>query len=94
MKKILRILIVFFALIFIALIGWSIVELRSIEQSIHAAGKKPGRGQVVFHFAALIPSIEHDLFYIRAYNGMKEIADAEQAMLQIFEYQRGEGAYS
>jgi hypothetical protein len=25
---------------------------------------------------------------------MKEIADAEQAMLQIFEYQRGEGAYS
>jgi ribose transport system substrate-binding protein len=93
-KKTLRILIVFFALIFIALIGWSIMELRSIEQSIHASGKKSGRGRVVFHFAVLIPSIEHDLFYIRAYNGMKEIADAEETALQIFEYQGGEGVYS
>jgi ribose transport system substrate-binding protein len=93
-KRILRILIIFFALIFIALIGWSIIELRSIEQSIQTSGKKAGRGRIVFRFTALIPSIEHDLFYIRAYNGMKEIADAEQAALQIFEYQSGEGAYS
>jgi ribose transport system substrate-binding protein len=93
-KRILRILIVFFAMIFIALIGWSILELRSIEQSIHSSGKKPGRGRIVFHFAVLMPFMEHDLFYIRAYNGMKEIADAEQAALQIFEYQSGEGVYA
>jgi ribose transport system substrate-binding protein len=93
-KKILRVLIVFFALIFIAFIGWSILELRSIEQSIQASGKKASRGRMVFRFAVLIPSINRDLFYIRAYNGMKEIADAEQAALQLFEYQREEGIYS
>jgi ribose transport system substrate-binding protein len=90
-KKFQRILVLFFALLFFVLAGWSIVELRSIEYSISASGNRAGHKRIIYHFAVLIPSRDYDLFFLRAYNGMKQTADAEDAALQVFEYQRGDG---
>jgi ribose transport system substrate-binding protein len=45
--------------------------------------------QIVFHFAVLIPSPSNDLFFMEAFNGMKEIAEKERAVLQLFEYEPG-----
>jgi ribose transport system substrate-binding protein len=83
-KKLHRVPVVFFALLFFALIGWSITELRSIKRSIQVSRH---RGRIVFHFAVLIPAMEYDPFFTRAYNSMKETAAAEEAALQVFEYQ-------
>jgi ribose transport system substrate-binding protein len=45
--------------------------------------------QIVFHFAVLIPSPNNDLFFVRAFDRMKEIAEQERAVLQLFEYDPG-----
>jgi ribose transport system substrate-binding protein len=90
-KKIQPLLVLFFALLFFVLAGWSMVELRSIERSVNVLGARTGHKRIIYHFAVLIPSREYDPFFLRAYNGMKRIADAETAALQVFEYQRGAG---
>ncbi|MDR2020817.1 MAG: substrate-binding domain-containing protein [Treponema sp.] len=84
MKKLHRVPVVFFALLFFVLIGWSMAEMRSIERSIQVSRN---RGRIVFHFAVLIPAMEYDSFFTQAYNSMKETAAAGEAALQLFEYQ-------
>lgn len=50
--------------------------------------------QIVFHFAVLIPSPDKDLFFARAFSEMKEAAEQERAVLQLFEYDPGKDSDS
>ena len=94
MKKILRICLFLSAFLFVFLIISSILALSRVERSVNPSKPLSDRSQIVFHFAALVPARNKDLFFIRAYNGMKETADREKAALQVFEYQPGKDSTS
>jgi ribose transport system substrate-binding protein len=90
--KVLRLLIGISALLFAAIIGWSVIVLDSVERTIAAAERGKSGDGTVFHFVALLPALERDLFYLRARNGMVETAEEERAAIQVFEYPFGEGS--
>lgn len=89
--KVLRFLVAISALLFIAIIGWSVIVLDSVERTVATAERGASGTPLVFHFVALLPALERDLFYLRARNGMIETAEKERAAIQIFEYRFGEG---
>ncbi len=94
MKKSLRICLLLSAFLFAVLTVCSILALSGVERSVNPAKPRTGKMQIVFHFAVLIPSPSKDLFFVRAYNGMKEAAEEEKAVLQVFEYEPGKDTYS
>jgi ABC-type sugar transport system substrate-binding protein len=46
--------------------------------------------RIDYQFSLLIPASDHDLFYTRFCNGMREFAEREHAVLEIYEYPEGE----
>lgn len=86
-----RLLIYISATIFVSLILWTVAVLDTIEGTVKPHSDSATKAGAVFHFVVLMPSMERDLFYIRAYNGLKEVADKERTALQVFEYPFGEG---
>ncbi len=90
--KALRVLVAFSALLFAALFGWSVIVLDSVERTVATAERGKAGDATVFHFVALLPDSERDLFYLRARNGMAETAEKERAAIQVFEYRGGEGS--
>lgn len=91
MNRIVRIFIVLSGILFFVLVGVSVGVLNSVERTVRTPISTGERHRTIFHFIAYVPSMERDLFYIRAYNGMKEIAEKERSALQVFEYTPGEG---
>lgn len=86
-NRVFKYLIALCAVIFALLVGRTLWELRTIRKTIdtprHAA-------HIKYQFALLIPASDHDLFYARSCNGMREIAEQEHAVLEIYEYPEGE----
>lgn len=89
MKKFLHICLLFSGFLFAVLTVYSILALADVERSVNPSKPRTDRMRIVFHFAVLIPSPGQDLFFLRAYNGMKEAAEPERAVLQLFEYEPG-----
>ncbi|MDR1307673.1 MAG: substrate-binding domain-containing protein [Treponema sp.] len=75
------------ALVFVLLVGWTLGELRTIGTTINIPRNTT---PIEYQFALLIPAMDYDLFYTRFCGGMKEIAEREHAVLEVYEYPEGE----
>ena len=80
--------IALFAVIFGILIGRTLWELRTIGNTIDSAWNV--RYHIDYRFALLVPASDHDLFYRRFTNGMKEASEKNHAVIEIFEYPEGQ----
>jgi ABC-type sugar transport system substrate-binding protein len=77
-----------FVVIFGALVGRTLWELSVIGRAIDPPWN--ARYRIEHHFALLIPALDHDLFYRRSTDGMREVFEREHAVFEIFEYPDGE----
>jgi ribose transport system substrate-binding protein len=69
------------------LVGWTLWELGTIGRTINIPRNTT---PIEYQFALLIPAMDYDLFYTRFCGSMKEIAEQEQAVLEIYKYPEGE----
>jgi ribose transport system substrate-binding protein len=76
-----------FGAAFAVLIGATFWQLNKIDRTVRG-NLSPGT-KIEKQFAVLIPEMAHDLFYIRAFNGMKEAAERQNIALEVFEYPEG-----
>jgi ABC-type sugar transport system substrate-binding protein len=83
-----KLLAVLCAAVFILLAVRTLWELQTLGKVINPA--RTGRYRIKNQFALLFPASDHDLFYTRVYNGMRDLAEQEQAALEIYEYPEGE----
>ena len=83
-----KFLMALFVLIFGVLAGRTLWELRTIGAAIDPP--KNVQYRIENRFALLIPALDHDLFYSRSSNGMKEVIEREHSVLEIFKYPEGE----
>lgn len=91
MRKLLRALVFVSGALFISLTLWTVAVLDSVGRFAGWSAGGAEKAAPVFHFIALLPAPDRDLFYIRLSNGMKESAERERATVQVFEYRPGEG---
>lgn len=90
-RKLLRALVVIFGLLFAGLVLWTVVVLDSVGRSTLRPALENSATPTVFHFIALMPSLDRDLFHIRVLNGMTEAAKRTRSTVQVIEYRPGEG---
>jgi len=83
-----KFLIGLFAVFFGILIGRTLWELRTIGNTMDLPWNV--RYQIDYRFALLVPASDHDFFYSRFSNGMKEAAEKKHAVVEIFEYPEGQ----
>jgi ABC-type sugar transport system substrate-binding protein len=85
--RVFKYLIALCAVIFALLVGRTLWELRTIGRTVNTPRNAV---YIKYQFALLIPASDHDLFYARSCDGMREIAEQEHAVLEIYEYPEGE----
>jgi len=90
-RKLLRVLVIVFGLLFAGLVLWTVVVLDSVGRSTLKPALESVAAPTVFHFIALMPSLDRDLYHIRVLNGMTEAAERIRSTVQVIEYRPGEG---